>query len=127
MGKRPHQQRLEDNPSFVFEVEDFFDWNSPEGQFNDEVMNAVWAILEKVDVDARKRKLIWPDGQRLSINQSVKRIHNDHPSFPLEWIDSHLTAWLETVFVPQNYSQEQLDEFDRLTDKWVDDHDRIGK
>jgi hypothetical protein len=27
-------------------------------------------------------------------------------------------------FAPPDYSEEQLDELDRLTEKWIDDHER---
>ena len=121
MSKRQDKHSFEDNPF----VEGFIDWmSSPEGELSDEVMNTVWTILQKADVDASKRKIIWEDGQSLSIDQSVKRIHADYPVFPIESIDTHLTGWLEMQFVPSNYSQEQLDEFDRLIEKWVDAHQR---
>jgi len=30
-------------------------------------------------------------------------------------------GWLEMGFAPPNYSEEQLDELDQLTEKWVED------
>ena len=97
---------------------------SPEGQLSNEVSDAVWMLLEKTDVDAKNRKLIWEDGKRLSITESAQRIHADYPDFPLEMIEEHLIGWLEMEFAPPTYSQEQLDELDRLTEEWVDDHER---
>jgi len=81
-------------------------------------------LLEKADVDAKNRKIIWDDGKRLSITESVQRIRADCPDFPLEMIKEHLIGWLEMEFAPPTYSQEQLDELDRLTEKWIDDHER---
>jgi len=78
--------------------------------------------LQEVDVDAPHRKLIWDDGKRLSIDESVQRLLGDFPDFPAELIETHLIAWLEMEFTPKTYSQEQIDELDRLTEKWVDDH-----
>ena len=104
-------------------IEELFEWmDSPRGQLPDEVREAAWQILEKVDVDAANRKLIWDDGRRLSIDESVQRIHGDYPELPVELIETHLIAWLEMEFAPKTYSQEQLDELDRLTEKWVNDH-----
>ena len=104
-------------------IEELFEWmDSPRGQLSDEVREAAWQILEKVDVDAANRKLIWDDGRRLSIDESVQRIHGDYPELPVELIETHLIAWLEMEFAPKTYSQEQLDELDRLTEKWVNDH-----
>ena len=121
MGKRHEKHPFEDNPF----LEDFADWmDSPEGELSSEVLEAVWMVLEKADVDAKNRKIIWEDGNRLSITESVQRIHADYPELPLELIEEHLIGWLEMEFAPPTYSQEQLDELDRLTEKWVDDHER---
>ncbi len=124
MGKQPEKHPFEDNPF----VEDFLEWmDSSEGQRSIEVRDTVWPLLEQADVDAKHRKIIWNDGQRLSITESVQRIHADYPDFPLELIETHLIGWLEMEFAPPTYSQEQLDELDRLTEKWIDDHERQAK
>lgn len=121
MGKRREQHPLEDNPF----VEDFVDWmDSPEGALSSAVLESVWSLLEKADVDAKQRKIVWEDGQRLSITESVQRIHAHYPHLPLELIETHLIGWLEMEFAPAHYSQKQLDELDRLTEKWIDDHER---
>jgi hypothetical protein len=88
------------------------------------VLDAVWALLEKVEVDAKQRKIIWEDGQQLSITESVHRIHAGYPDFPLELNETHLLGWLEMDFVPPSASPAQLDELDRLTESWIEDHER---
>ena len=121
MGKQRDQHPLEDNPF----AEDFVDWiNSPEGELSGEVHDAIAPLLEKADVDDKNRKIIWEDGQRLSITESVQRIHANYPDFPLELIETHVIGWLEMEYAPPTYSEKQLDELDRLTGKWVDDHER---
>lgn len=96
--------------------------DSPEGQLSDEVRELVWQSLKNVDVDASARKLIWEDGKQLSIDESVQRIHEDYPEFPLDLIEDKLIGWLEMEFAPESYSRQQLDELDRLTEEWIDDH-----
>jgi hypothetical protein len=121
MGKRQPKHLFEDNPF----LEGFSEWmGSAEGQLSSEVLDAVWLLLETADVDAKKRKIIWEDGKRLSIPESVQRIHADHPDFPPELIEEHLIGWLQMEYAPPDYSEKQLDELDRLTEKWVDDHER---
>ena len=123
MGKRHEKHPGEDNP-FAF-LDDSDDWmDSPEGQLSSEALEAVWSVLENADVDAKHRKIIWQNGKKLSIAESVQRIHADYPDFPPELIEDHLIGWLEMEFAPPTYSQEQLDELDRLTEKWIDDHER---
>ena len=121
MGKRPQKHPFEDNP-FVDGFLELMD--SPEGELSGEVSDAVWMLLEKTDVDAKNRKIIWEDGKRLSIAQSIQRIHAACPDFPLEMIESHLIGWLEVEFAPPTYSEKQLDELDRLIEKWIDAHAR---
>lgn len=121
MGKRHEKHPFEDNAF----LEGFLDWmDSPEGELSSEVRDTVWPLLEKADVDAKNRKIIWEDGKKLSISESVQRIHADYPDFPLELIETHVIGWLEMDFAPPTYSQKQLDELDRLTEKWIEDHER---
>lgn len=119
MGKREPKHLFEDNPF----LDGFAEWmGSAEGQLSGEALDVIWVLLETAHVDAKKRKIIWEDGKRLSIAQSVQRIHADHPDFPPELIEEHLIGWLQMEYAPPDYSEKQLDELDRLTEKWVDDH-----
>jgi hypothetical protein len=115
------------NEQSIFEgnefIDGFIDWmDSPSGQLSQEVLNIVWEMLEKADVDAKNRKIIWPDRQRLSIDSSIQRIYKEYDQYPVELIEKHLIGWLEMEFAPESYSQEQLDELDVLTEKWINDH-----
>ena len=119
MNKEREKNLFVNNPF----IDGLFEWmDSPRSQLSDEVREAAWQHLEKVDVDAINRRLIWGDGRRLSIDESMQRIHGDYPDFPVELIETHLIAWLEMEFAPGAYSHEQLDELDRLKGQWVNDH-----
>ena len=124
MGKlRQKKHPLEDNPF----VEGFLDWmDSEEGQSSIEVSTTVWELMKDVQLDARGRKILWLDAQGLSIDQSVQRIHRVYPQFPCERIASFLTSWIEQ-YAPENYSEEQLDELDWLTEPWIDEYGRQVK
>src|SRR3954466_5490632 len=72
MVKRRTKHPLEDNPF----VEGFLEWmDAPEGQQSIQALDQVIDALEHAGVDARHRKIVWADGKRLSIEQSVERIH----------------------------------------------------
>jgi hypothetical protein len=98
--------------------------NSPRGELSAEVSETVSVVLERADVDAKHRQIIWEDGQRLSISASAQRIHAEYPDFPMDLIEAHVIGWLEMEFAPPTYTQEQLDELDQLTEAWVEDHER---
>jgi hypothetical protein len=125
MGKRPNKQQP---PSLEgMAIESFDDWMASYSEADELSLGAletVSSLLKKADVDAKRRKIIWEDGQRLSITQSAERIHADHPDLSLDLIESKVVSWLEMEFAPETYSQEQLDELDQLTEKWVDAHER---
>ena len=53
-----------EDPSFVDDVLEYA--NSPEGLLHSEVSDTVSDLLERADVDAKERQIIWEDGQRLS-------------------------------------------------------------
>jgi hypothetical protein len=121
MGRRREKHPLEDS----FLVESFDQFMATFSEEDDQILEAfdiVSALLTKADVDARRRKIIWEDGQRLSITQSAQRIHATHPDFPPQLIEDSVIGWLEMEFAPETYSEEQLDELDRLTEKWVENH-----
>ena len=66
MGKRREPDICDDNPLTA----DFLEWMvSPDGQAAGEVSGLVFATLGNARVDARRRKIIWADGERLSIEQ----------------------------------------------------------
>jgi hypothetical protein len=58
MGKRRAEHSFEDNPF----VDDFLEWmGSSEGERSVDALDRVYAALENADVDARQRKIVWPE------------------------------------------------------------------
>src|ERR1700719_1921764 len=79
MGKRRAESVFEDNPV----INGFLEWmDAPEGQQSIEALDLVFDALEHAGVDAKQRRIVWGDGKRLSIEQSVERIHAAHPDAP---------------------------------------------
>ena len=103
------------------------------GQQSIAVRDVLWDLLEGVQVDAKQRQLIWPGAKRttrkgrLDLDQSVQRIQKMCPEFPGGEIEEFLLDWIDMGYDPENYSQAQLDELDKLTERWVADHRRKAK
>src|SRR4249919_1837640 len=123
MGK----QRREQPQDSIFANNPFldglFEWiDSPEGQQSIQVRDVLWNLVEDVQLDAKKRKLIWPDAERLDLEQSIERVLKKYPDFPRNEVEEFLLDWIDMGYDPENYSQAQLDELDSLTERWVADH-----
>ena len=128
MGK----QRREQPQDSIFANNPFldglFEWmDSPEGQQSIEVRDVLWNLLEDVQLDAKQRKLIWPDAERLDLEQSIERVLKKYPDFPRNEVEEFLLDWIDMGYDPENYSEAQLDELDSLTEQWVADHLRKAK
>jgi hypothetical protein len=100
---------------------------SPEGQQRIEIHDVLWDLLADVQLDAKQRKLIWPDAERLDLEQSIQRVQKKYPNFPCDEVEEFLLDWIDMGYDPENYSQAQLDELDTLTERWVADHLRTAK
>jgi hypothetical protein len=120
MAKRRETHPFDDNP-FVVGLFEYMD--SPEGQRSIEVSDALWEVMDNAQLDAGRRLFLWPEGQRLSFDQSIERLQKQNPDFPREHIASFLISWVEN-HAPEDYSQAQLDELDRLTEEWIDELER---
>jgi hypothetical protein len=72
MGKQRREQPQDSifaNKPFV---DGFFEWmGSREGQQCIKVRDVLWDLLEDVQLDAEQRQLIWPDAERLDLEQSI--------------------------------------------------------
>ena len=84
---RMSKQRREQPQDSIFANNPFldglFDWmDSPEGQQSIEVRDVLWNLLEDVQLDAKQRKLIWPDAERLDLEQSIQRVQKSTRTFP---------------------------------------------
>jgi hypothetical protein len=128
MGKW-HKEHPEDN---IFEnnpfLEDLLEWRqSPEGKEFADLTDALCDLMEDVQLDAKQRKFIWRDGERLDLEQSVPRIQQQYPDFCRDWIEEYLIDWIDMDYDLEHYSHAQLDELDKLTARWIADHIRRAK
>ncbi len=122
MGKQrreqPQDSIFEDNPF----LDGLFEWmDSPEGQKSIAIHDDLWELLEHVQLDAKQRKLIWPDAERLDLEQSIQRVQKEHPDFPRDEVEDFLLN-SGLGLRRTNKVWPQLNELDSLTERWVADH-----
>jgi hypothetical protein len=78
-------------------------------------------VLKDVGLDAKERKFVWPDAGRLDLDKSVRRINQQYPEFPEDQITEFLVFWIRSLYVPEGCSDSQMEELERLTERWVAD------
>ena len=101
----------------------FDDLDSEETQRAFEVQDVLQTLLAHAEVNAKTREITWEDGQQLSLRDSIHRLAQECPQYPLEMVERQFIVWLEH-FPPESYSQAQLDEYEVLSDRWLDDYAR---
>ena len=71
----------------------------------------VAVALEGVDLDIENRRIVWPDGKRLTIDQTVKRIQNK-TAIDFHIIESYVICWLEMHLEPNGLDEKQMERFE---------------
>ncbi len=100
------------------ELDEFFLHISESEQALYDVLDA----LERASVDARDRKIVWSDGARLSIEDTVRKISSESGA-PPHLVQSHVVGWLEMIYEPEGFDDDQMEEFDQLIDLWITPYD----
>ena len=101
-----------------------FQWlDTEEGMISMKAIDDVAAALEGVDLDVEERRIVWPDGKRLTIDQTVKRIQNN-TAIDFHVIESSVICWLEMRFEPTGLDERQMEDFKVQINQWIEDHKR---
>jgi hypothetical protein len=93
-------------------------------QQSEQVLLEVLDALENASVDPLERKIVWADASRLSVEETVRRIHA-RSGMPLDAIESHVIGWLEMIYEPQGLNEHQMEEFELLMEHWITPYDEV--
>lgn len=100
------------------DLDEFF-LNIPE---TEQALFDVLDALKRASVDARKQRIVWPDGARLSIEETAHRIRSESGA-PLEMVQSHVVGWLEMMYEPEGLDEDQMEDFEREIELWITPYD----
>lgn len=102
--------------------DDFFDWlDSDAGEVAGQAIADVQLAFDGASVDLNKRKIVWADGERLSIDQSAVRIMR-FSDVDIKILKHHIVLWLEMDFVPNDLSPAEMADFEEQITKWMNDY-----
>ena len=101
-----------------------FQWlDTQEGMLSMRAFDNVAVALEGVGLDIEKRRIVWPDGKRLTIDQTVKRIQNK-TTIDFHIIESHVICWLKMRCEPKGLDEKQMECLEVKINRWIEDHRR---
>lgn len=89
---------------------------------SEHVLFDVEDALNEASVDPRHRRILWPDGARLTIEDTARRIHSESGA-PLDMVQHHVVGWLEMTYEPKDLDEEQMEEFELLIEEWIGPYD----
>ena len=98
---------------------------SAEGVKSMEILDYVADALDGAKADPFKRKIIWSDGESMSIEQSVERIKKDS-GLEGQAILAHIIGWLQMEYVPEGLDEEQMEQFENQIECWVQEYEKGG-
>ena len=87
------------------------------------VIDEVAAALEGADLDVENRRIVWPTGKRMTIDQTAGRIH-DKINADVGVVESHVMCWMEMHFEPRGLDRKQIETFEIKLGQWIEDHKR---
>ncbi len=96
--------------------------DSEEDEKSMEALDAVGEVLHGADVAITERRIIWSDGERLSVDQTAERIHKQSGA-DLGRIKIHVIGWLEMGFVPNGLNEKEMELFEIQIGDWVDEYE----
>ena len=103
--------------------EDFGQWmESEEGRESMDALDSVSDALEGASVDLSEKKIIWCDGQRLTIEQSAERIQAQS-GLDKQAIVNHIIGWLQMGYVPEGLDDEQMEVFESHIEAWIEEYE----
>ncbi|MFH0727272.1 MAG: hypothetical protein V2B19_13150 [Pseudomonadota bacterium] len=87
-----------------------------------EALDCVFNALDGARVDPFEKRIIWQDGESLSIDQSVERIRKDS-GFDNQVVLSHLIGWLQMEYTPEVLDEEQMERFENQIESWMEEYE----
>lgn len=104
-------------------MEGFVQWmGSEEGLQSMDALDCVFDALEGASVDLSEKRIIWSDGQRLTIEQSAERIQ-ERSGLDRHAIVNHIIGWLQMEYVPEGLDDKQMEMFESHINAWVEEYE----
>jgi len=90
--------------------------------FDDEdILDIVDEALKEAYITTDERLIIWPNGERLTVDQSAEKIKGEN-DLDNEVVKDCIMAWVEMDAQPENKNKKQEEIFVEEIQNWVNDY-----
>jgi len=90
--------------------------------FDDEdILDLVDEALKEAYINTDERLIIWPNGERLTVDQSAEKIKGEN-ELDNEVVKDCIMAWVEMDAQPENKNKKQEEIFVEEIQNWVNDY-----
>jgi hypothetical protein len=87
-----------------------------------QAIDDIQMALDNANVEINNRKIIWADGERLSIDQSLLKISSISKA-DIKILKYHIVLWLEMDFVPEDLNEKEMEIFEKQIAQWINDYE----
>ena len=91
-------------------------------KFDDEdILDIVDEAIKEAFINTDKRLIIWPNGERLTVDQSAEKIKGEN-DLDIEVVKDCIMAWVEMDAQPENKNKKQEEIFLKEIQNWVNEY-----
>ena len=93
-----------------------------QNDFDDEdILDIVGEALKEAYINTDERFIIWPSGERFTVDQSAEKIKGEN-DLDNEVVKDCIMAWVEMDAQPENKNKKQEEIFVEEIQNWVNDY-----
>ena len=87
----------------------------------EDILEIVDEALKAASINTDERLIIWPNGERLTVDQSAKKMKGEN-DLDNEMVKDGIMAWVEMDAQPENKNKKQEEIFIKEIQNWVNEY-----
>lgn len=97
-----------------------------QNDFDEDILDIVDVALKEAYINTDERLIIWPNGEKLTVDQSAEKINGEN-DLDDEVVKDCIMAWVEMDAQHENENKKQEEIFIEEIQNWVNDYYREKK
>ena len=88
---------------------------------HEDILDIVDEALKAASINTDERLIIWPNGERLTVDQSAKKMKGEN-DLDNEMVKDCIMAWVEMDAQPEDKNKKQEEIFIKEIQNWVNEY-----